>query len=57
MKGIVFRSFFDMVEENFGFETVDKLLNSTQLESDGAYTTVGNYDHHELVALVKTYIA
>lgn len=57
MKGIVFRSFFDMVEENFGFETVDKLLNSTQLESDGAYTTVGNYDHHELVALVRAYIA
>jgi len=52
MKGIVFTEFFEMVEEKLGFEVVDKLLEQTELSTGGAYTSVGTYDHKELLALV-----
>ncbi len=52
MKGIVFTHFMEMVEETFGFEVVDQLLEETDLPSGGAYTAVGTYDHSEMVALV-----
>ena len=52
MKGIVFREFVDMVELTFGEEMVDSIISSSELESGGVYTTVGTYDHTELVTLV-----
>ena len=51
MKGIVFTNFFDMVEEKLGFELVDQLIDQTDLFTDGAYTSVGTYDHLELLRL------
>lgn len=53
MKGIVFREFIDMIESQFGEATVDHLIESTHPASGGAYTTVGTYDHRELVAMVE----
>ncbi len=52
MKGIVFREFTDMVENQFGEAMVDDLIETTQPKSGGSYTTVGTYDHAELVAMV-----
>ena len=52
MKGIVFTEFLQLVEEKFGYETVDKVLLQVQPENDGAYTAVGTYDHQELIQLV-----
>ncbi len=52
MKGIVFREFTEMVESQFGEEMVDDLIETTQPQSGGSYTTVGTYDHRELVAMV-----
>ncbi len=54
MKGIVFSEFNEMVEETFGDEMLDDLLdeNADKLSSGGAYTAVGTYDHNELVTLV-----
>ena len=52
MKGVVFTGFLELVEEKFGDEMVDKLLGSLELESEGAYTAVGTYDHGELFKLV-----
>jgi Haem-NO-binding len=53
MKGVVFTEFIEMVEEVYSPEMVDTLLDSVSLSSGGAYTSVGTYDHHELVALVS----
>ncbi len=53
MKGIVFTEFLEMVEEKFGYETVDKILNKSDLPSGGIYTSVGTYDHAEMVALIS----
>lgn len=52
MKGIVFNEFLDMVEAVHGFEVVDRVLERAELESGGAYTAVGTYDHKEMINLV-----
>lgn len=52
MKGIVFTEFLDMVEAVFGDDMVDDIVDSAELPSDGAYTSVGTYDYTEMVALV-----
>lgn len=52
MKGLVFTEFLEMVEEKFGYVTVDKIIESSELPSGGKYTSIGNYSHRELMALV-----
>ena len=53
MKGIVFKELLEMVEEAHGYEVVDKVLNRVTLQSDGAYTSVGSYDHSEILTIVS----
>lgn len=52
MKGIVFTEFLEMVESVFGDEMADDILDAAELDSDGAYTSVGTYDYQEMVKLV-----
>lgn len=52
MKGIVFTEFLEMVEAEFGYEIVDKIIESSDLESKGIYTSIGTYDHGEIVRLL-----
>ena len=52
MKGLVFTEFQEMVSQQFGDDMVDDLIDSCELESEGAYTAVGTYDSGELVAMV-----
>lgn len=52
MKGIVFDEFLQMVESEYGLQTVDTIINDSNLASGGAYTSVGTYDFNEMVALV-----
>lgn len=52
MKGIVFTEFLEMVEQQFSLDTADEIIETTELESGGAYSAVGTYDHAEIVALV-----
>ncbi|MGJ8726065.1 MAG: heme NO-binding domain-containing protein [Roseibacillus sp.] len=54
MKGVVFTSFLEMVEEAHGFDMVDTLIEKSDLPSGGIYTAVGTYDHTEIVNLVVT---
>lgn len=53
MKGIVFSEFIEMVEDVFGPEVADRIIMDSQLPSGGAYTSVGTYDHSEMLALVQ----
>lgn len=53
MKGIVFTEFLEMVEDKFGLLTLDKIVENSELESGGAYTAVGTYNHSEMVQLVS----
>lgn len=52
MKGIVFTEFFEMVEEKFGYDMVDLIINNSELESNGVYTSIGTYPHSEIVQLL-----
>ncbi len=53
MKGIVFTELFEMVEALFGADMVDDVLDDCDLESGGAYTSVGTYDHRDLIQIVS----
>jgi len=53
MKGIVFTEFLDLVEEKFGLEMVDNIINSSTLESEGVYTSVGTYAFSEMLQLLQ----
>jgi hypothetical protein len=52
MKGIVFTEFLEMVESKFSPELADSIIEGAELSSGGAYTTVGTYDHSEMIKLV-----
>lgn len=52
MKGIIFTTFIEMVEEKFSMELVDRIITDSDLPSGGIYTTVGTYDHSEMIKLV-----
>ena len=52
MKGIVFKEFIQLVEDKFGEEMAETLITESQLESGGAYTSGGTYDHNEILSLV-----
>lgn len=52
MKGIIFREFLTMVEQEFGDEITDSIILEAEIPNKGAYTSVGTYDHAELVKLV-----
>lgn len=54
MKGIVFTEFLKMVEQNYGYEVVDELIENNDLASKGAYTTIGTYSHSEIVQLITS---
>ncbi len=52
MKGIIFTEFLEMVESEFGLETVDAIIEASDLPSDGIYTSVGTYEFNEMVSLL-----
>lgn len=52
MKGVVFREFLNLVDTAFSPEITEKIITNSKIPSAGAYTSVGTYDHVELVKLV-----
>jgi hypothetical protein len=53
MKGIIFTEFIEMVEDQFGMELTDTIIQNSQLKSAGVYSAVGTYDFGEMVSLVS----
>ena len=53
MKGLVFRVFIGMVEDKYGYDVVDKIIEDSNLASKGIYTSVGTYPHSELFTMAK----
>ncbi|MCJ7873162.1 heme NO-binding domain-containing protein [Phaeobacter sp. J2-8] len=52
MKGMVFTELMAMAEQAIGEEAVDDILDTLELENDGAYSAVGNYPCSELMRIV-----
>jgi hypothetical protein len=53
MKGIVFTSFNEMIEEEMGMTVWERILKQVNPESFGVYTAVADYDDQELFDLVQ----
>ena len=52
MKGIVFTQLIEMVEKDLGLDIADRMITQAHTANNGAYTSVGTYDHRELIQLV-----
>jgi len=52
MKGIVFNVFTDLVDQTWGEEMTERLIEKAEVPSGGAYSGVGTYCFREMVALV-----
>ncbi|WP_076411498.1 heme NO-binding domain-containing protein [Shewanella sp. UCD-KL12] len=52
MKGILFSEFIVLVEDTFGLEMCQEMLDLN--DNEGNYTSVGSYDHKELIKLIMT---
>jgi hypothetical protein len=52
MKGIVFTEFLELVEEKFGLEIVNQIIEGCELDTDGVYTSVGTYSHKDMFKMV-----
>lgn len=52
MRGIVFTEFLDFVDQVAGPQMTEKMLASCDLGSGGAYTSVGDYDHGEMISML-----
>jgi hypothetical protein len=52
MKGIVFTEFLELVEAKFGIEMVDEIIEASNLQSGGSYTSVGTYNFSEMLSLL-----
>ena len=53
MKGIVYTLLSELVEEQFGLETWDDLIDETNPESEGIYVATDTYPDSELVNYVR----
>jgi len=53
MKGIIFTEFLDLVEDKFGLEMVDRIIEESDPESGGIYTAVGTYPFSEMLGLIS----
>ena len=52
VKGIVFTAFLEYVEDSFGDLVAEHMISGSDLATDGAYTSVGTYDHGEIVQMI-----
>ncbi|OED46652.1 hypothetical protein ACH42_03595 [Endozoicomonas sp. (ex Bugula neritina AB1)] len=52
MKGIIFTEFLEMVEDRFSDDVAEQIIEAANLPSGGSYTSLGTYDHGEILALV-----
>lgn len=52
MKGMVFTELFELIEEKFGYDRLDEVIDSSSLATDGSYAATGNYPFEELSRIV-----
>jgi hypothetical protein len=52
MLGIVYTEFMEMVEDKFSADVLDDILETPGLTTDGSYTSVGYYDHTDMIRMV-----
>lgn len=51
MKGVVFTEYLEFIEDQFGFDVVDDMIDKAGVS--GVYTQAGNYEFDELFKMVQ----
>jgi hypothetical protein len=54
MKGMVFTELVEFIENTFGYEVADAMIEKSILSTDGIFTQAGNYPFSDLLAMVIT---
>ena len=52
MKGLVFTTFYSHVEDRYGVDALEDVIEDANLPNKGAFTSVGTYPFQDMVALV-----
>jgi hypothetical protein len=52
VKGILFTELISLVDQAFGADVTEDMIAACDLESGGAYTSVGTYSHNEFITLL-----
>lgn len=52
MKGMLFTELLNFIERHCDMATAEQIIDGANLASQGAYTSVGNYSHEEMIKLV-----
>ncbi|TFU05517.1 guanylate cyclase [Polymorphobacter arshaanensis] len=52
MKGIIFTELVGFLETRYGIEFADAVITDSDLENDGAFTSVGNYPSRDALTMV-----
>jgi hypothetical protein len=53
MKGIVFTEFMEFIEAQFSLKIVETMIAKSNLPNAGVYTSVGTYNHEDMLLFVK----
>jgi hypothetical protein len=53
MKGMIFGGFLKLVEDKYGLQMVDYIIENSDLKTNGAYTSVGKYEFSEMLQLLQ----
>lgn len=54
MKGVVFTEFIEFIEEKFGFDISDDMIEGSELSTKGIFTQAGNYPFGDMANMVQT---
>jgi hypothetical protein len=57
MKGIILSEFVEFIEQELGEDTAQKIIDDSEVKSDGAYSRIGLYDYQELIQLLTQAVA
>lgn len=53
MKGLLFTELMEMVEENFGYNTANAIVQHSKLSTNGVYTAARSYHRNEMSILFQ----
>lgn len=54
MKGVVFTEFLEFIEDKFGFDISDEMIENSETSTNGIFTQAGNYPFEDMLSLVQT---
>jgi hypothetical protein len=54
MRGVIFRTYMNFIQDNFGYEKLDEILQKDNYPNKGGFSTAGNYSTAYLSSLISS---